>query len=149
MTNLFNRNDGTFAQVAQGDLSGNPALTSITKATTANISLGSTSFIDGPSVSQGSSGTWFASGVVTLTSTVGSSNFYAQLWDGTSIIASGADTTAGGSGFFTQIALNGVITSPAGNIKISVADASGAGGTILFNQSGNSKDSFVSAVRIG
>ena len=42
--------------------------------------------------------------------------------------------------------LSGAMTTPAGNIKISCKDA--ATGKILFNASGNSKDSTVSAVRV-
>jgi hypothetical protein len=147
MTNTFNRNDGTFAQVDMASLT--PGLTTVTKATTANVALSSTaSYFDGPSVSQGSSGTWYASGSITLQSTAGSDNFAAKLWDGSTVIASGAVTTVGASAI-GQIALSGVIVSPAGNLKISASDFTGTHGNILFNFSGNSADSFITAVRIG
>lgn len=148
MTNLFNRNDGTFAQVAFGDLGGGAALTTVTKATTANITLTTTSYFDGPTVSQGSSGTWFASGVVTISSSGGQNVYYSKLWDGTTVIASGTNSNAGGSAFYLQIPLSGVIASPAGNLRISISNFV-AGGVIIFNQSGNSADSFLTAVRIG
>ena len=150
MTNTFNRNDGTFAQVDLASLATtNFPLNSLTKATTANISLSSTaSYVDGPSVSQGTSGTWFASGKVTLTSSV-SSNFNVKLWDGTSIIASEIVTSGGGSGFYASSSLSGVLASPAGNIRISCQNRTVGPGTIIFNDSLNSADSIVTALRIG
>lgn len=150
MSNLFNRNDGTFATVGYSDLAGQVSLTSVTKATTANITLSSSAFVDGPSVSQGSSGTWYASGSVTLGSSNSAAQFMAKLWDGATVIASGDNTSPASSlaGGFTQIALSGVLASPAGNLRISVA-ATTAVGTIFFNQTGNSLDSIITAVRIG
>ena len=146
MTNTFNRNDGTFAQVDYASVSGNPALTSLTKATTADITLSTTSYFDGPAVSQGSSGTWFASGTVTLLSSAGFPNYFAKLWDGTTVIASAA-TDPGAINFWITISLSGVLASPAGNLRISVA--SSVASKILFNASGNSADSVITAVRIG
>lgn len=148
MTNLFNRNDGTFAQVAFGDLSGVPVLTTVTKATTANITLTTTSYFDGPSVTQGSSGTWLAMGTVTISSTIGANTYYSKLWDGTTIIDSAANSSPGGAGISLQISLSGTLASPAGNLRISIAGFA-SGGIILFNQSGNNLDSTITAVRIG
>lgn len=104
-------------------------------------------YFDGPSVAQGTTGTWFASGYVTVYDSTGASSMSAKLWDGTTVIASGFVTT-GGAFFTSQIALSGFITSPAANIKISVNDSSHTTGKIAFNASGNSKDSTLSAVRI-
>lgn len=148
MTNLFNRNDGTFAQVDAASVSGNPVLSTITKATTANITVTTTGvFIDGPSVSQGSSGTWYASGSVTVISTGGTNTFWCKLWDGTTVIASGA-SNQGTINTPVQMSLSGTLASPAGNLRISVAPVFTTG-LIAFNQSGNSLDSFITAVRIG
>ena len=148
MTNLFNRNDGTFAQVDMASLS--PGLTSVTKATTADITLSTTSYIDGPSVTQGSSGTWYVSGSVTLGSTGGgSSRFFVRLWDGTTTIAAGASSFLGASSAAAiSVSLSGIMASPAGNLRISVANNSDPVSKILFNNSGFSLDSSVVAVRI-
>jgi hypothetical protein len=104
-----------------------------------------TTFIDGPSVTQGATGTWYASGTVTLTDTVAAA-FYCKLYDGTTVFASGATymstaTTA------VSFGLSGVIASPAGNIRIACKD-SNTTGTMKFNSTGNSKDSTISVVRI-
>jgi hypothetical protein len=46
------------------------------------------------------------------------------------------------------LSLSGTIANPAGNIRISCRDITTTGGKILFNQTGNSKDSTISAVRL-
>jgi hypothetical protein len=56
-----------------------------------------------------------------------------------------ARETAGSSAEIT-ISLSGVIVSPAANIKISCRDA--ATGKMIFNASGNSKDSTLNVLRI-
>jgi len=149
MTNTFNRNDGTFAQVDIASLgTTNFPLNSLTKATTADIAMGSTAFFDGPSVSQGSAGVWYVSGSLTLEDTATNTQFFVKLWDGTTVIASGATATSGSSSP-AQISLSGTIISPASNLKLSAANAFTATGIIKFNKSGSSADSFITAVRIG
>jgi hypothetical protein len=111
------------------------------------LNAGAGVYSTGPSVTQGSVGTWFASGTVTIQGATGGSLISARLWDGTTVfdscnisIAVGADGIAAMSGF---------IASPAGNIRISVADAAvAADGVMLFNASGDSKDSTITAFRI-
>lgn len=106
-------------------------------------------YFDGPSVSQGTSGTWFASGTVTLEDTVSiGPQFSVKLWDGTNTIASAVQSSSGAN-VPVSITLSGFITNPGANIRISVKDASATTGKILFNQSGNSKDSSLFAFRIG
>ena len=113
----------------------------------ADVSLtNAANYFDGPSVAQGVSGTWFACGTVTVTGgTAGDFDF--KLWDGTTIIASGATEVVAINHPF-PVTLSGFITSPAGNIRISVRDTVGTDGKILFNNSGNSKDSTITAFRI-
>jgi hypothetical protein len=79
--------------------------------------------------------------------TGGSANFNAKLWDGTTVIDS-TQVVSTGASFTVQICLSGVLTSPAANIRISVSDASRNTGSIKFNASGNTKDSFIYGVRI-
>lgn len=107
----------------------------------------SANYFDGPSVAQGTVGTWFVSGTVTVADSAAAATFRAKLWDGTTVIASGAVTT-GGSGFNDTITLSGFITGPAGNIRISVQEPAATNGKILANVSGNSKDSTLAAYRI-
>jgi hypothetical protein len=72
----------------------------------------------------------------------------AKLWDGTTVIAS-ASFVSLSTQTIGAISLSGVITSPAGNLRISVRDSTTTNGHIKFNSSGNSKDSTITAVRIG
>ncbi len=102
-------------------------------------------YFTGPSVSNTTTGTWFASGTVTVIST-STDTFYAKLWDGTTVIASAV--FFGAANGFVTCSLSGFLTSPAANIRISVVNASSANGTIKFNFSANSKDSTLSAFRI-
>lgn len=106
-------------------------------------------YFDGPSVAQGTSGIWFASGTVTVTDPTGASGLIdVKLWDGTTVIASTAVTTFAGAITYT-ISVSGVITNPAGNIRISAKSTVSTTGKIAFNTSGNSLDSSVTAFRIG
>ena len=124
------------------------SISSMTNSLAADVLLSvQGTYFTGPSVAQGTSGTWFASGTVTLTSS-SADGFQLKLWDGTTIIASSEVTNNVGSGIST-VSLSGTITNPAGNIRISVVDPSSANGKILFNVSGNSKDSSLTVVRIG
>lgn len=105
-------------------------------------------FVDGPSVAQGTSGTWFASGSVVLKDSAGAASLVAKLYDGTTVIDSGFVTSASAAGRVT-ISLSGYITSPAGNIRIAAANFTNSGtGSMVFNDSTSGKDSTVSAIRI-
>lgn len=138
--------DGTQFNIMNG---GPPLMSQITNSISGDVALNNTAnYFDGPSVAQGTVGTWFASGSVTVDDTGGAANIYAKLWDGTTVIASGAVQLAASSQRRT-ISLSGFITSPAANIRISCRDANGTTGVILYNQSGESKDSTITAIRIG
>ncbi|MGY3527288.1 hypothetical protein [Bradyrhizobium sp. USDA 4452] len=103
-------------------------------------------YFDGPSVAQGSTGTWFVCGTLTVIDTAASRNFDAKLWDGTTVISSCTVSTAGAN-FSDTITLCGFITSPAGNLRISCRTNSTTA-KIQFNQSGNIKDSTITAYRL-
>jgi hypothetical protein len=123
-------------------------LSRITNSLSSNVSLNNTSnYFDGPSVAQGTSGTWFASGSVLLTDTAGAAAFFCKLWDGTTIIAS-AGGNVSAANVRTQISLSGILNSPAANIRISCIDPSSTSGVINFNNTGNSKDSTITAIRL-
>lgn len=114
----------------------------------ADVNLASTgTYYDGPSVAQGTSGTWLVFGWITATSG-GIANIQAKLWDGTTVVGSGRATVSSANEAVV-IALSGVIASPAANLKISGNDATRTDGSIKYNFSGNSKDSALFAIRIG
>lgn len=124
-------------------------LTPITNSLSGDVTLNNTgTYFDGPSVAQGSTGTWFVSGTVTCLDSAGAGTFIAKLWDGTTIIAS-CDIQTSGSGIIASMALSGYLATPAGNLRISVKDAASTSGLIKFNSTGNSKDSTITAIRIG
>jgi len=108
----------------------------------------STAYFTGPTVAQGTAGTWFASGTVSVFDGTNASNFRCKLWDGTTVIDSGIAARDGTSGN-GSVALSGYIVSPAGNIRISVQDSNFTSGVIKFNLTGESKDSTLTAIRIG
>lgn len=113
-----------------------------------NVALNNTgTYFDGPSVAQGSSGTWFATGHVTLKDSTSAGDFYIKLWDGTTVIASG-EAHVSGVAETVVVTLSGYLASPAGNIKISVIDVTSTNGLIIANNTGNAKDSALFAFRI-
>ena len=122
--------------------------TPITNSLSADVVLNNTAnYFDGPSVAQGATGTWFSSGTVSVQDTNGNAEYHAKLWDGTTVIAA-ATFTSIGVNVRMSASLSGYITSPAGNIRISVKDVSSTGGLITFNTTGTSKDSTITASRI-
>jgi hypothetical protein len=106
-----------------------------------------TAYFDGPSIAQGTTGTWWVSGKVTVFDTAGANSFDAKLWDGTTVIDS-AYVTCSAANYGMPIALSGFIVGPAGNLKISVKSITSSTGKMVFNTSSNSKDSTISAFRI-
>lgn len=121
--------------------------TSLTNSLVADVALNNTAnYFTGPTVAQGTTGTWFASGTVTVQD-ASAANYLAKLWDGTTVIAS--TTMGAGAGTRLAISLSGLLSSPEDNIRISVRDASNTTGNMLFNNSGNSKDCTLTVVRIG
>lgn len=120
----------------------------ITNSLSGDVTLNNTgTYFDGPSIAQGTTGTWFVTGTVTLIDTVGAAAMNVKLWDGTTVIAS-ARTTCGAAGNTMSVSLSGFIAGPAANIRISANDATSTSGAIKSNASGNSKDSTITAIRI-
>lgn len=120
----------------------------IANSLTGDVALNNTgAYFDGPTVAQGTAGVWFVSGTVTVQDTAGAAAFTAKLWDGTTVIA----TLRGDSAAANQcvsIPLSGFITAPAGNLRISVKDATSTSGSIKFNISGIANDATITAIRI-
>lgn len=120
----------------------------LTNSLSGDVALSNTSnYFTGPTVAQGTSGTWWAAGDVTLTDTNGPAFFRVKLWDGTTVIDSKVVQVPGANNF-VSVSLCGRLASPADNIRISVKDITSTLGVILFNQSGESKDSTLTVFRI-
>lgn len=123
-------------------------LSTATNSLSGDVAMNNTSnYFDGPSMAQGTLGTWWAAGTVTVLDTAGASDIYCKLWDGTTVISSGYTNVFGASSGST-IALSGTLSSPAANIRISCRDTTRTTGVIKFNSTGNSKDSTVTGMRI-
>lgn len=143
-TNKFIVNSATGVMTASSAF-----MSPITNSLGADVNLNNTgSYFDGPSIAQGTSGTWFVSGTVTVTDSAGAAAFNVKLWDGVTVIASSTFINSA-AGKVSPISLSGFITSPVGNLRISVNDETSVNGVIRFNRSGLSKDSTISAIRIG
>jgi hypothetical protein len=123
-------------------------MSKITNAIAADVALTNASYTVGPTIAQGTSGTWFASGTITCVDTTASANFIAVLWDGTTAIDSTIATTLAANAY-ANLAVSGYITNPAGNIRISALNLTRAAGAMKANATGWSFDSKVSAIRIG
>lgn len=136
---------GSASDITTGSLS--PSLLSLSQIAAslgADLAL-STSYTDGPSISQGSTGTWWVSGTVSMLDTTVASTFSVKLYDGTNLIASTRVSSAAAN-FLATATLSGFKASPAGNLRIAVL--SSATGVLKFNSSGLSKDCSISAFRI-
>jgi hypothetical protein len=137
--------------VSSGTLTGTSSMLSpITNSLTGNVALNNTAnYFTGPTVAQGSTGTWFASGSVVVLDSAAGAIFDVKLWDGTTVIAEARVTTTAANQE-QPASVSGFITSPASNIRISVRDVVSTNGQIRFNSnSDGSKTSTVTAIRIG
>lgn len=108
-------------------------LGAITNTVVGNISLNNTStFFDGPSIAQGTSGQWWACGTVEVDDTSAAAAFSVKLWDGTTAISQ-ITTQTPGTSVVNTVSLCGYMASPAGNIRISVKDSTSTNGLIISN----------------
>jgi hypothetical protein len=124
------------------------SLTSLANALSANVALNDiAAFFTGPQVAQGTEGTWFVSGTVLLSNPGVASECDVKLWDGTTVIAS-ANVNLSGTPTIGSVALSGVITSPAGNLRISAKCIDSVLAVIAANLTGEGNDSTITAVRI-
>lgn len=125
------------------------ALTSLTNSVAVDVPMNNTAlFFTGPTVAQGTSGTWLAMGNITISGCTASATMNIKLWDGTTVIDSAQFLAAPAGTAQTTVHLSGRIVSPAGNIRISVQDTFGTTGSIQADLSGAGKDSTLTVVRI-
>lgn len=132
--------DGANYQVAAAPALANTLVNSLG----ADVTLAAT-YVDGPSVAQGTTGTWLATGAVSFSDSASASTVTCKLWDGTTVISSARASTAATS-FLAEIHLSGVLSAPAANIKITCKAS--ATTKLLFNSSGESKDSTLTVVQL-
>jgi len=156
--NRLLKSNGTTESWAQADLTtdvtgvlpranGGFTASNLSNALVADITMSNTAiYYDGPTVAQGTSGLWYVSGSITLGVTAGNP-INVKLWDGTTVVASAEATGPAVTGVF-QVHLSGIINSPAASLRIS-ARSTGIAAAMYFNVSGNSKDSNITAFRIG
>lgn len=122
----------------------------ITNSLAADVALSNTAnYFDGPSVAQGTSGTWFVSGNVQCYDSTNVESYWVKLWDGNTVIDEGADNSAIGNN--AHIHLSGYIINPIGNLRISVRTPSNTTAIIRADSlgSGNKKSCTITAIRIG
>lgn len=101
----------------------------------------------GPSVAQGPAGRWGATGNVTVKDTTAGGIFFIKLWDGTTAVDS-AVIYGIATDYPMHAAQSGVLSAPAGNIRISVRDTSSDNGVIVANATAVTKDSTITVRRI-
>lgn len=157
-TLTFSGTDGSTLNVGTGGTLGTAAFTAssayvpagsqMTAYLGSDVNLNNASnYFPGPSVAQGSTGTWYACGTVTTLNTSGPDQFWAKLWDGSTVINSGGFSSSA-TNFGGAITLCGTLAAPAGNIRIDVRDPGSTNGVLKFNLTGTSKDSSIVAFRV-
>jgi hypothetical protein len=123
-----------------------PSLPALTNSVASNVAMNiTTNYFDGPSVAQGTNGTWMVSGNVTITDG-GTTGGVCKLHDGTTVIDSSGGQVPAASGA-VNIHLSGYLASPANNIKISCKWTSTTA-VIAANFTGSAKDGTLSVMRI-
>jgi len=111
----------------------------------------SATYFDGPSVAQGTVGTWEVGGTVTVTDPVGAqaTTYRVKLHDGTTVFKSLATVEAAVAQQLTSASFaNVVVSAPAGNLRISVRDDATANSKILASFTGLGSDSHITAKRL-
>lgn len=124
-----------------------PQLQNVSGALTGNVAMSVIStFYDGPTINCGTVGTWRVGGSVSVVSTT-ADTLIIKLWDGATVIASGAGLVPAGN--FVLLSIAGIITNPAGNLRISLSNNNSVNASMRWNDTGMQRDSSISAVRIG
>jgi hypothetical protein len=84
----------------------------------ANVTVNATTYTDGPSMAQGTTGTWWACGHVTFKDTTQAVNVQVKLWDGTTAGTLASDYVPTiGAGIRARSTLCETFSGPAGNIR--------------------------------
>jgi hypothetical protein len=133
----------TLSNVSPSSLLLNPLSASLS----ADASLNNVfSYFDGPSVAQGSTGTFVANSTVTLTDTAGAAVFLCAITDGTNNYTV-AQTFTSAANQVIAISLSAKATNPAGNLRTKCKDASSTSGKMTASQDGISGASSITVFR--
>lgn len=125
-----------------------PIIDKQTNALSGDVTLNNTgTFFTGPTLSL-TPGTWFVSGGVTLVDTAGGASFLVKLWDGATVIDSRNVADGAGNVALTTFLCGYIVVASTVDVKISVKDGSSTSGKILYNATGEGKDSSITALRI-
>lgn len=147
LTNTYGLSVSGSPVTSSGNISAGVSLTTAANTLSSDVGIANGSFTDGPSMAQGTSGTWDVKGSVTVLDTSSTTNhIFCKLWDGTTVKASGSAFSTAANAAWT-IALGGIFSSPAANIRISCESQTGTA-TFKFNFTGSSNDSTISGIRI-
>lgn len=115
----------------------------------ADVNLNSVgAYFAGPSIAQGAAGTWFVTATATVLDTAVAAGMNCRITDGITIVTSARAGTSAATAP-VAIALSGVITSPSGNLRLECADTTATTGILKFNATGLSKDTTITAIKIG
>lgn len=124
-----------------------PPLTYLTNSLGSPVTMTTSSTAyDGPTVSQGTTGTWLVMGGLMVNTPAGNNTVGIQLWDGTTNIATGGNSSGASQQVNTH--LSGIITNPTGNLKLTATNFSASGGTIAINNGAAAPSSYITAIRI-
>ena len=126
-------------------------LSPITNLLASNVALTNTAaYFQGPTIAQGTVGTWFVMGSVEVQGNVGDA-INLKMWDGTTVIASSALDITSGSGGVVYASFAGLLVNPTGSLQIAVQNAtSTTGSNILANAAGaGANSSNITAIRVG
>lgn len=140
---------GTGLTLTGGGSTLNVSLSSFTNFLSGDVAMSSANtYFVGPNTSSGAqSGLWFVTGQVSISNTAGDVAF-CKMWDGTTVIASTPLSRLESTNTIAkQFPLSGTISSPAGNVRIE-CQANDTTSIMVFNKSGNSKDSGITMHRI-
>lgn len=127
------------------------SLSSYMNTLSAPVALNNTGLsFTGPSVAQGTTGTFDVEGCVNLQDLAGAANFHVRLTDGTSVYRT-ANVSTYAAAACTQAILRCVVTNPAGNLRMLAADTTSTSGFILADATsgGGNTSSWIQATRIG
>lgn len=156
MTFKFLRDDGQFAPF--GSTTATPLQTVFTNILSSNTTSSSTgTWIQGPVITQGSSGTWLVNAWATLATTSALQGVYAviRLVDSvaqTQVISGAFIGSIGYAAAAQSVSLSGIVTSPTSNLQLIFTGITTGTYTMYRSASAtlpSSGDSGIIAVRIG
>ena len=147
LTNTYGLNVSGSPVTSAGNISAGVTLSTSSNSLGSDVAMNNSSYTDGPSMAQGTSGTWYVVGNINVEDTGGGFQASCKLWDGTTIIDSRTVQGTVALDVFTA-GFAGFISSPAANIRISCKSNNASTTSFKFNASGNSKDSTISGIRI-